>query len=226
MIGVFDSGVGGLASVSVLRSRLKKEDIIYLADRKNSPYGTKTKDELISLVSNDIIRLRSYGCRLCLIACCTASSVYNSLNKELKYISRPIILPAARAAASGKRITVIATRHTVNSGAFKYEISRLCPAEVTEICAQELVSLVESGQRDGCLTPEGLKTVFNISEKVKSSMPDTLVLGCTHFSHLEKSLTAFLPQVRIVNSAREGAIALCSEIKSEKKERGACLYTE
>lgn len=226
MIGVFDSGVGGLVSAGVLRNRLKTEDIIYLADRKNAPYGTKSKEELIFLVSKDILRLKGYGCRLCLIACCTASSVYPFLEKELKEISRPIIEPAAILAAKGQKIAVIATEHTVSASAFSQKISQFSKARVTEICAQELVSLVESGERDGALTERGCKTLFNICQKIKSSSPDTLVLGCTHFSHLEKSLSALLPNVKIINSAKEGALALCSEIKTEKRESGACLYTE
>ena len=226
MIGVFDSGVGGLASARVLRNRLKAEDIIYLADRKNAPYGTKSKEELISLVSKDILRLKSYGCRLCLIACCTASSVYQNLDNELQKISLPIIEPAALLAAKGRRITVIATEHTVSSSAFEQKIAHFSKAEVAQICAQELVSLVESGERDGNLTEKGYKTVFNISQKIKSTRPDTLVLGCTHFSYLEKSLSALLPGVKIINSAKEGALALLSEIQAEKRERGACLYTE
>ena len=226
MIGVFDSGVGGLASARVLRSRLKAENIIYLADRKNAPYGTKSKEELISLVSNDILRLKNYGCRICLIACCTASSVYEHLDNELKKISLPIIEPAALLASRGRRIAVIATEHTVESSVFKQKIAYFSKAEVAQICAQELVSLVESGEHDGNLTEKGYKTVFNVSQKIKSANPDTLVLGCTHFSHLEKTLSALLPRVKIVNSAKEGAFALLSEIQAEKMERGVCLYTE
>ena len=123
VIGVFDSGVGGLASARVLRSRLKAENIIYLADRKNAPYGTKSKEELISLVSNDILRLKNYGCRICLIACCTASSVYEHLDNELKKISLPIIEPAALLASRGRKIAVIATEHTVESSVFKQKIA-------------------------------------------------------------------------------------------------------
>lgn len=226
MIGVFDSGIGGLTSARILREMLPNENIIYLADRKNAPYGTKTRKELISLVTKDIIRLKKYGCRLCLIACCTASTVYPYLDSEAQKISRPIITPAARLAAEGSRIAVIATAHTVETKAFSHEISKFADREIFEICAQELVSLVESGERDGRLTENGYKTVVKISGKIKSSAPDTLVLGCTHFSHLFESFSALLPNVRIINAAREGAIALCSEILPEVSERGICLYTE
>ena len=226
MIGIFDSGVGGLASAEILQKRLKGEDIVYLADRKNAPYGTKTKEELISLVTRDIMRLSGYGCRLCLIACCTASTVYTSLPAELRYISRPIITSAAKEASKGKSIAVIATAHTVDSGEFSKEIRRFSNAKTTEICTQELVGLVESGERDGKLTKKGYDTLNKIIEKIKAVSPDTLVLGCTHFSHLYESFSAFLPDVRIISAAREGAEDLCKEIIPAQRERGVCLYTE
>jgi glutamate racemase len=226
VIGVFDSGVGGFASAKLLRTHFKNEDIVYLADRKNAPYGTKNERELLSIVSRDIKRLCNYGCRVCLIACCTASSVYPKLDEDLRDVSRPIIGAAARVASCGKKIAVIATAHTVKSQAFSREIARFSNSAVIEICAQELVSLVESGERDERLSKNGYETVFNISEKIKTTGSDTLVLGCTHFSHLEKTFKTLLPGVMIVNSAREGALGLCSEIKSEKRERGVSLYTE
>ncbi len=226
MIGIFDSGVGGLASAEILQKIFKNEDIVYLADRKHAPYGTKTKEELISLATKDILRLKSYGARLILIACCTASTVYPYLDKELRDISMPIITPASKIAAKGQRIAVIATEYTVKSAAFSKEISRFSDSKVFEIPASELVTIVEGGERDGLITEKGKNAVFAVSEKIKKAFPDTLVLGCTHFSHLKKSFQAFLPDVRIVNAAEEGALALCSEILPEAHERGVCIYTE
>ncbi len=200
--------------------------MIFLADRKNAPYGTKTKDELIELVSRDILRLDSYGCRKILIACCTASTVHPYLPEKLKNISTPIIIPTAMAAGGGKRIAVIATRHTVNDSAFSKALSMLSPASsVFEIEAGELVTLAEGGCRDGKLNRANLKIINNITEKIKATDPDTLILGCTHFSHFERTFTELLPNVRIVSSAREGASALIGKIKP-KAESGRTQYTE
>lgn len=122
MIGIFDSGVGGLASFSELRRLLPLADIAYLADRKNAPYGTKKKDVLKRLVCEDIELLRRLGCNKILIACCTASTVHRELPEESRRISFPIIKQTANAAAGYRSVAVIATEHTVRSHAFSKEI--------------------------------------------------------------------------------------------------------
>ena len=213
MTGIFDSGVGGLAAYFELRRLLPREDIIYLADRKNAPYGTKTKDELIALTKKDIKRLCDMGARQVLIACCTASTVYSELSEWERKIATPIITPASRVAAEGERIAVIATEHTVRSGAFGREIRKFSQAsEVFERAEQALVAMVESGSRDGRISDECEGEIRQIAEWVTDIRADTLVLGCTHFSHLELTLREMLPCVKIVSPAREGAIAIKKKI--------------
>lgn len=213
MTGIFDSGVGGLAAYFELRRLLPREDIIYLADRKNAPYGTKTKDELIALTKKDIKRLCDMGARQVLIACCTASTVYSELSEWERAIATPIITPASRVAAEGERIAVIATEHTVRSGAFGKEIRKFSQAsEVFERAEQALVAMVESGSRDGRISGECEGEIRQIAEWVTDIRADTLVLGCTHFSHIESTLRELLPCVKIVSPAREGAKAIKKKI--------------
>ncbi len=224
MIGVFDSGVGGICAFREIRRLLPREDIVYLADRKNSPYGTKTKDEIIALTKADIKRLRTVGATKILIACCTASTVYDSLDDGEREISLPIIRPAAEKAVKGARkIAVIATERTVLSGAFKKELSRLGNLPVGEFACQKLVALVESGCRDGRLTDECEKEIDRVAELVRGFGADTLILGCTHFSHLENELSRRC-NVRTVSPAREGAIALVKRIENFRKENGRSIY--
>lgn len=226
MIGIFDSGKGGLASFYTVREALPREDIVYLADRKNAPYGTKSKEVLIKLVTSDIKRLIDLGCRKILIACCTASTVYPYLDREARAASVPIIAPAARAVAGG-RVAVIATERTVRSRAFSRAIKENSPeTEVFEIAAGELVSLVEEGGVDGCLTPVQSRTVMRIRDKILAVRPDTLILGCTHFSHLEESFAGELYGIKIVSAAREGARELIRLALPEVLEGGRCRYTE
>ena len=206
MIGILDSGVGGLNSCYELRRLMPREDIIYLADSKNAPYGTKAKEELITLVGKNIRLLKGRGAESVLIACCTASSIYPYLSKEERDISIPIIEPAAKAAARHTRIAVIATDYTVASHAFKTAIQRINPScEVTEIGAQILVSLVELGARDRELFPREATLLGRLTERIKSIDAECLVLGCTHFSHLEAELSLRLPGVELVSPARLGA---------------------
>ncbi len=209
MIGIFDSGMGGLSAMTDLRRLRPSIDICFLADRKNAPYGTKSESELIRLVKNDITRLSKKGAERILMACCTASTVYDKLPKHMKEIAIPIIEPTARAAlraTDSGRIGVLATRATVNSHAFGDKLSMLDPTcEVHELEAQELVALIEGGTLDGRVGGEKRKEIFGIIRSIKEKNIDTLILGCTHFERLERELSWMLPGVRTVSSAREGA---------------------
>ena len=228
MTGIFDSGVGGFASYNEIRRLLPCEDILYLADREGAPYGTKNKETLIPLIRRDILRLKERGAQRILIACCTASALWQFLTDEEKEISFPIISPSAELSASlGERITVIATDYTARCGAFSEEIKRFNPrACVTEISAQGLVSLVECGARDGALGVASEEAVERVCRAVGQSSPDVLILGCTHFSHLEGEIGKRLPKTKLVTPAVVGAREFVKKIKKEKSvsEHGFTLY--
>ena len=98
MIGIFDSGVGGLTALAELRRLLPNADMIYLADRENAPYGNKSEEQILAAAEGCIKRLTEAGADKILIACCTASTLHHRLSESARRISTPIILPAARAA--------------------------------------------------------------------------------------------------------------------------------
>ncbi len=213
MIGIFDSGVGGYTALSEIRRLAPRADLIYLADTKNAPYGTKSEDELVSLVCRDIDLLANSGAEKILIACCTASTVYPLLDKSRQSISVPIISPAARRASrvtKNGRIGVIATERTVLSHAFS---KALGSCEVFEAPAQKLVSLIEAGERDGRMSNKTKSYLKDLLFPLSEKGIDTLILGCTHFPHLEKEINKILPKVRTVSPSREGARELLSVYK-------------
>ena len=225
MIGIFDSGVGGFCAYRQVREMLPRENILYLADRINSPYGTKSKDEILRFTKNNIKRLRALGADRILIACCTASSMYQMLSHSEREIAMPIITPAARLAAEGgKRIAVIATRHTARTEVFSREIGRYGNHDVVEMAEQELVSMVEDGNRDGMITPECSEYLAAMADRIRRTEADTLVLGCTHFSHLEGEIGRLLPKIRIISPAREGAKELVKKINPRRREGGRVTY--
>ena len=229
MIGVFDSGVGGLSSYRELKRLLPSEDIIYLADRRNAPYGTKDRDTVLKYTRNNIKALRERGARHILIACCTASSVFPLLEPEERRQITPIISPAAEAALThGKRVAVIATEQTVRSHAFREAALAKNPdAKVFELATQILVSLVELGARDGELLPREGDLLDKIAGELRAYKPDSLILGCTHFSYLGGELQARLPGVTIIDAAVIGARTLVERISDTcKRERGITIYTE
>lgn len=207
MIGVLDSGRGGLVAYKELRRLMPRVDITYLADRKNAPYGNKRPDEILRLTECGIRRLREVGCEMILIACCTASSLHDLLPEELRNISIPIITPTARLCRDSRSVLVIATEHTVKSGAFSREIKRFSDANVREIPMQPLVSLIEWGND----TKGAVNEIVEMCDGY-----DTLILGCTHFSHLYDDLRARLPEVKILSPAHIGA----RKITNIKADRG------
>ena len=219
MIGVFDSGVGGLTALAELRRLLPRTDMIYLADREHAPYGTKSEEEILSLAENCIKRLITAGAERILIACCTASTLHSRLTEGARRIATPIIAPAARAAqrVSQGKIAVIATEATVRSHAFRRELLALGEREVTEHAAQELVAMVESGASDERpLTNEEKSRLSRLLEPIEASRADTLILGCTHFPHLRGHIAAMLPEVKLISPSREGAL----EIARSTEDRG------
>lgn len=220
MIGVFDSGAGGLFALAELRRLLPTADIVFLADEKNAPYGTKSVTELKGLVSADIKALASEGCERILMACCTASTVWELLSERERAISVPIIEPTADAAlriSKNKRIGILSTEATKRSGAFVTEILRREPSAVlTCFSAGELVGLAEGGEADGALSEHGLSTVKKSVSGFVGSGIDTLILGCTHFAYFENTIKDIL-RVGVVNSARVGAHEM---LKYAKEEHG------
>ena len=225
MIGIFDSGVGGLTAYREVRRLAPRADIVYLADRKNAPYGTKGRDELIKLVKTDIARLRALGATDILIACCTASTVYPYLGEDERARTLPIIESAAQAAAGLERVTVIATEYTVRTSAFGRALrERSASVCVNEFPTQSLVKMVECGARDGKLSRDCEGYLYSIAKRVRDFGSDGLILGCTHFSHLENTLGNLLPEVKIISPAREGAHKLTELARERLHGRGVDIY--
>ncbi len=225
MIGVFDSGEGGLITVEKIRRLSPNADIAFLADRENAPYGTKTREEIILCSKRNIKRLREVGAEKILIACCTASTVFPFLSPIEKELAIPIIEATARLAArktKTKKIGVIATEATVSSGAFSKSIKTLiADAEVTERAAQELVGLVEGGESDSKLSKKALYKIKELLSDIRGADFDVLILGCTHFPRLEKTISEITGKLT-VSSALAGALEIQKYIENNGK--GLTLY--
>ena len=226
MIGVFDSGVGGMTALAELRRLRSSVDITYLADRENAPYGTKSEDKILLCAENCIRRLRDAGAEKILIACCTASTLFGRMSEASKKIAVPIISPAAKSAARATvngRIAVIATSATVRSRAFTREIRTHRKANLLELEAQPLVAMVEGGARDGApLSRENEMLLDDILSPIRAFGADTLVLGCTHFSHLEEHISSRLEGVRLISPSREGAIEMAKA--TENRGSGKTVF--
>ncbi len=207
-IGVFDSGLGGLTAVSALRRLLPNQDIIYLADTKNVPYGDKPRDELVKLAESDINFLLSKNVKLVLIACGTVSSTLTQEQMQ-KYGVQVVgvITPAANAAvdeSKNGKIGVVATAASIKSGAYKKKMLEKAPnTEVFPIACPKLVPLIEGGKTEG---EEVKAALCEYLEPLKDSGIDTLVLGCTHYPLLKKEISALLPQATLIDVGENAAI--------------------
>lgn len=228
MIGVIDSGAGGVLTAGMLSTLLPRADITLFADRKNAPYGTKSPREIAALTERAIMRLVGCGAERVLIGCCTASSAYALLSDKARERSIPIITPTAERAARVStfgRIGVLATEATVASGEFERAIRRTLPsATVVSLATPALVSLVERGVRDGRVVGAEFSQIRDAVAPLLSENIDTLVLGCTHFPYLEGTLGEIFGGVKTVSCAREGAhlaVTICGNYG-----RGRLCYLE
>ncbi len=213
-IGVFDSGVGGLTVLRVLRAAMPAENFIYLGDTARLPYGTKSPETVVRYSLQCAQALIRRGIRCLVVACNTASaSALDALRAH--HPSLPVIgviepgAEAAVAASQSQHIAVIATEGTIAGGAYQRAIHRLNPAaRVASRACSLFVSMAEEGWTEGpiaeAVARRYLDPIFQIDDA-----PDTLVLGCTHFPALSGALRAVLPpQVNIVDSAATAADAV------------------
>ncbi len=224
MIGVFDSGAGGLLTVGQIRELAPLADICFLADRENAPYGTKEPCEVARLAEENIRHLLSLGAERVLIACCTACSVFDRLPCELRETAIPIIAPTARQAAGATksgRIAVIATKTTVSSHAFLYELEKFQGVFVKEFERQELVSITEAGITDRTAKDEQRELVRQVLRPEELADFDTLILGCTHFPNLKKTIASLVPWMSTVSSTEAGALAAAALCRGT----GKIIYT-
>ena len=226
MIGIFDSGDGGLAALYELRKKRPNVDAVFFADRRNAPYGTKTKKEITRLTARAVHKLLNAGAEKVLIACCTASTVHQSLPPFLKERSLPIIAPTSKEASLrtvNGRVGIISTKATADSGAFEKSLAHYENVNLVYTKPlQELVSFVEKGERDGCLENDFKNWLYESLYIFKERNIDTLILGCTHFGHLEREISFVLPGVKIINSAKEGAREIIKY--TSPYGRGTTLY--
>lgn len=211
-IGVFDSGFGGLHILRSITKSLPEYDFIYLGDTARTPYGTRSKDVIYEFTLQCIKFLFRQGCKLVIVACNTASSdalrrIQQELlvgpNRNKRVLG--VLIPAAESAVEmtrNDRVGIIATEGTVASGSFKREIGKLNRSvRVYQRACPLLVPLVESGEE----TSEAAHLILQtyLEPFIKKTDIDTLVLGCTHYGILERSIKRVVgPNIRLVSEAR------------------------
>lgn len=222
-IGVFDSGLGGLTVVHAIRQYLPAEDLVFLGDIARVPYGARSSDTIRRYAQTCTNALQQHNIKMLVVACNTVSAVaLDMLRQDYHYPVLGVIEPGARAAvrvASSGHIGVIATHRTVTSRGYERAIQAAdSNARVAVNAAPLLVPLAEEGLIDGEITE--LVVQRYLAPLVANSI-DALVLGCTHYPLLRKTIEEQLEkmsgrQLPVVDSAHATAL----ELKDKLEQHG------
>jgi glutamate racemase len=212
MIGIFDSGIGGLTVVRSLMKQLPDYDIIYFGDTARTPYGSKSPETVVGYALQNTEFLLKQGAKIIVMACNTASSVASDhVTKNFDIPIFEVISPASAKAIENSRnliVGIIGTRATVKSGIYEKKIKAIKPkAKVYSVACPLLVPLVEEGWIE---KPETVMIIKKYLHPLKIRQIDTLILGCTHYPLLmDKIQRKIGKRVTVIDSS----IALAENIK-------------
>ena len=198
-IGMFDSGIGGLTVLKELRKLLPNENYIYYADSKNNPYGEKSDEELMSIVTGIVDFLISKEVKIIVIACNTATT--RCINRLRKMYPNMIFVgtePAIKVACDKnfKNTLVMATPGTIKSER-THELVKLNKRKdqnITLLPCKGLADAIESGNKDRVN-----KVLHKLLDKYTNQNIDSIVLGCTHYPHAKKNIKEIFPNAKLID---------------------------
>ena len=213
-IGVFDSGVGGLTVLREIIRRTPLEPTIYLGDNARAPYGPRPAGEVRAFTRQAVDWLLGQDVKLLVLACNTATArALPDVREQASGV--PVVgvvrpgAVAAAAATRSRRVGVIATAGTVESGAYPEAIVEADGAvTVAQVACPELVPMVEAGITDGRRAETVLRAYLEPMLAGDAEM-DTLLLGCTHYPLLREPIQRIVGDgVAVVDSAFTTALAV------------------
>lgn len=217
-IGVFDSGLGGLTAVKQIMKLLPNESIVYFGDTGRVPYGTRSKETILKYTHSDINFLLSHDVKIIVIACGTASSA------ALPHIKQEFDVPIvgvvdatgyeAVRVTKNKRIGIIGTTATINSGAYRKYIKNYdSEIETFEKACPLFVPLVENGHFD---TPVTELVIDEYLRDIRDAGVDTLIMGCTHYPLLRAAISRYMgSDVQLISPGEEVAKYLKKKLNSD-----------
>ncbi len=219
LIGVFDSGVGGLSILDEALRQLPQHDYIYLADSVNAPYGEKSSDWIAARSLALCKHLESQGCEAIVVACNTATAeAIKQIRAELRIPIigvEPGIKPAAMQSQNGI-VGVLATEATLKSDKFNALLATLpSHCEFIKQAGAGLVPLIEAGQGDSAQT---LELLAKHLQPIQDAGADTLVLGCTHYPFLRKAIRRLLgDSITLIDTSEAVVRQLKRQLESQGK---------
>ena len=198
-VGMFDSGVGGISVLREAVRLLPNERFIFYGDTKNAPYGTKTKEAVLALSRQVVKQLLKRQCKAIVIACNTATSAA-AADLRAEYPDLPIIAmePALKPASllhSDGVVLSLATPGTIAGEKYAH-LYALYGKGVVSLPCPGLMEFVERGELDGPALNRYFETLFM---PYRDKKVEAIVLGCTHYSFLKKSIAGFFPGVPLLD---------------------------
>jgi len=237
MIGVFDSGYGGLTVFAELDKKFPKYDFIYFGDNARAPYGSRDQETIYNYTREAVDWLFKEGCELIILACNTASATaLRKIQQEYLPENFPekralgVLIPVAEAiAASGaKKVGILATEATVKSEAYLREIHKISPdMKIVQEAAPRLVPLIESAMIYHSDMSRALKKYL---EPFKKENIQNIILGCTHYPLIKHLIQAEMPEAKIFDSpsvipeSLENYLSRHPEIEQKLSKKGLRRY--
>lgn len=241
LIGVFDSGYGGLTILRQIRQLLPQYDYLYLGDNARAPYGSHSFDIIYRYTLQAVEELFQRGCRLVILACNTASAKalrtiqqcdLPRLGEEHRVLG--VIRPTVEAVgplSHTRHIGLLGTQGTVNSQSYDLELHKLYPdVTVTSLACPMWVPLVENFEYDSPGADYFVKKRIDGIMRLDPQI-DTLILGCTHYPLLMNKIVKYVPAgVRIVPQGEYVAASLRNylqrhtDMQSALSQHGTCHY--
>lgn len=203
-IGVFDSGLGGLTIVKSLQEKIKDASLIYVADSRNAPYGSKAPEEITSLSLTIAEYLVSeHQVDALVVACNTATAFAISLLRErypelIIVGTEPGLKPALEQTKSG-HIGILATEATLQGEKYQQLVEKLSRGrEHIQVFEQACIGLVEKIEEAKQGAPETVAMLEQWLMPMVQNSVDTIVLGCTHYPLVEREIRALVPENTIL----------------------------
>ncbi len=200
LVGLFDSGLGGLTVLRQVQALYPHSPCLYLGDTARVPYGQRTTEDIRAIASEVVHWLRLQGVGVMVMACNTSNAL--ALDVAVAEAGVPVVglIDSVASGINSDRIGILATPATAASGAYRRAIHACRPsASVTEIGCPAFVPLIEAGEREA---PELRRAAREYLAPLLEACVDTIVLGCTHYPLLRPLLADLLPpDVQLVDPA-------------------------
>jgi glutamate racemase len=243
MIGIFDSGLGGLTVLRALIERFPRQSFIYLGDHAHVPYGDRPSEHIVELTRACSEHLFSRGCKLVLLGCNTATAVAartlqrnwlpNTLWKTHGHNILGIVAPTVEAATQtpwavttpkypqsylSDRIAIFGTTRTIASNVYADEIRKRCPkVKVYQQACAELAGAIEHQAPAADLEALVIQGIEGVIAQAKGQTPHRAILGCTHFPLVEDMFRTHLPPHTTILSQPEVVANSLEDYLSRRK---------